>query len=356
MAEQALTQMAKQAIDLATEKACQSIGQQIDSGVVKAKAKELIDYATQIRSEYYSTADSINNLNVSSEQQMLSFSKKYITTEQQYKELMQRVFEFQNVANEFIGQKVFMTFVAISPISGKVTLYNVKNSVEDLSIGKASSKRGGGITGRYSSLAKMKAANAKELIASGYDKSSLDSTFQEVWQRFRISKAHLTLKGAAFILWYLGEWRGRWISGAGPLGEAYVAFFVNRQTFKEEIEKNVETFMTNSNYGAVNADSESGFLKGDVVKDGIQFGVKVRGAAALQPNEIIKYAKEIQDVTDVKRFLYNVKNELANNKSQNMVKDLSKFLQGDCEELLNSLEDIKEQIEKKIGIFTVKIN
>ena len=57
-----------------------------------------------------------------------------------------------------------MTFVAISPSSGKVTLYNMDNSIEDLTLDKAAQSRGGYITGRISSLSKIK--NASKDISS----------------------------------------------------------------------------------------------------------------------------------------------------------------------------------------------
>jgi hypothetical protein len=73
------------------------------------------------------------------------------------------------------------------------------------------------------------------MINSSYndnEKATLDRTFQEVWQRYRISKNKIQLGGAAYIIWYLSTSPdGVWISGAGPLGEAYVAFFINNYVF-----------------------------------------------------------------------------------------------------------------------------
>jgi hypothetical protein len=113
----------------------------------------------------------------------------------------------------------------------------------------------------------------------------------------------LKLRGAAYILWrYRGEWDGAWISGSGPLGEAYVAFFLNNYKFNSAIEASVRTFMTNKRYGAINADSASGFLKGDVVKGAAQFGVKTLGAQTMSYLEVIEYAKEILQTVDIIYF------------------------------------------------------
>jgi hypothetical protein len=91
-------------------------------------------------------------LNTESEAAVLNFSKKYVKEKVDYSKLMKYVFDFQNIVNEFLGQKIIMTFVAIAPTTGKVTLYNMENSVKDLSLDQVVSSRGGHITGRMFSL------------------------------------------------------------------------------------------------------------------------------------------------------------------------------------------------------------
>jgi hypothetical protein len=90
---------------------------------------------------------------------------------------MNRVFDFQNKVNAFMGRRIIMTFVAISKISGDVTLYNMENSVKDLNIERAAESRGGHLVGRYTSMEKIKKAS-RSLENSAYkDKDTLDRTF-----------------------------------------------------------------------------------------------------------------------------------------------------------------------------------
>ena len=349
MPEQVFNDIAREMLDINKAESLQAIDEVLrpTAEEVKRSAQELINYASSLQAKYGLTvADQLATLNTASETSVLNFSKKYVKEKAEYQQLMTHVFNFQNLANEFLGQKIIMTFVAISPSSGKVTLYNMDNSVEDLTIDKAARSRGGHITGRISSLSKIKNAS-KDIVNTGYNenaKSRLDDTFQEVWQRYRISKNKKKLGGAAYILWYLGSWDGVWISGAGPLGEAYVAFFVNNYLFSNKIEPNVRDFMLNPQYGSIKADNASGFLKGDIVKDAAQFGVKIKGAQPMSYMDVIKYAQELLAASNVETYLKNLQVKLENEGEQNMVKPLSEFAQSSYESLIEEMQNRLKQI------------
>ena len=348
MAEQVLNDIAREMFDVGKAGSLQAINEELrpTAQQVRDAAQELINYASSLQATYGLTvADQLATLNTSSEAAVLNFSKKYIKEKAEYQQLMTHVFNFQNLANEFLGQKIVMTFVAISPSSGKVTLYNMDNSIEDLTLDKAAQSRGGYITGRISSLSKIKNAS-KDIVNTEYnesDKNRLDQTFQEVWQRYRISKNKLKLGGAAYIIWYLGTWDGVWISGAGPLGEAYVAFFVNNYLFSNKIEPNVRDFMLNSQYGSIKADNASGFLKGDIVKGAAQFGVKIKGAQPMSYMDVIKYAQELLKASDAETYLKELQIKLESEGEQNMVKPLTNFAQESYEMLL---EDMQSRLDK----------
>lgn len=357
MAEQVLNDVAREMFDIGKADSLQAIDEALrpTAQQVRDAAQELINYASSLQARYGLTvADQLTTLNTSNEAAVLNFSKKYIKEKAEYQQLMTHVFNFQNLANEFLGQKIVMTFVAISPSSGKVTLYNINNSIEDLTLDKAAQSRGGHITGRINSLSKIKNAS-KDIINTGYnesDKNKLDQTFQEVWQRYRISKNKLKLGGAAYILWYLGTWDGVWISGAGPLGEAYVAFFINNYLFSNKIEPNVRDFMLNPQYGSIKADNASGFLKGDIVKDAAQFGVKIKGAQPMSYMEVIKYAQELLEASDVETYLRGLQTKLESEGEQNMVKPLASFAQESYEVLL---EDMQSRLDKIGSEFSNKV-
>ena len=346
MAQAELEALSKEALDVSKTEVLKEIDQSLRPTEleVKSAAQALIQYAASLQAKYGLTvSDQLATLDSANEASVLNFSKKYIKEKFEYTELMSKVFDFQNIVNNFLGQTVIMTFVAIAPSTGKVTLYNMENSVADLTIDKAAASRGGHIVGRMSSLRKIKNAS-KEIINSTYNQESLDNTFQEVWQRYRISKNKLKIGGAAYILWYINSWDGVWISGAGPLGEAYVAFFLNSYQFSNSIEPSVRDFMLNEQYGSVKADNASGFLKGDIVKGAGQFGVKVKGAQPLSYIDIITYAQEIIQSANITEYLKVLQQKLESEAAQNMVKPLSNILNTEYEALIDPLEKRLQQI------------
>ena len=340
--------MAQRMIDLAEENITSAIEPSLRPSVeqVKLKAQSLIQYATILQTKYLETTmEKIAAANASNEIAILNFSKKYLQAEEDYLELMEKVFDFQNTVNAFLGQQIIMTFVYVSPKSGQVTLYKMNNSVDELTLDRAASSRGGYITGRLSTLKKIKQSGAVLTDSSYAEKEGLDNTFQEVWQRYRISKSHLKMGGAAYILWKIDEWDGVWISGAGPLGEAYLAFFLNKYVFSNDLEPDVKTFMLNKSYGAINADNASGFLSGDVESDAAQFGVKMRGAQPLSYLEIIQYAQEILNTSDLTQYLQQLKQKLKQEGSQNMVHKLANLSKLEVDGLKNT---ISKRIDAKI--------
>ena len=304
---------------------------------VRSAAQDLVNYATYLQEK--NSPSLLENIKLDSEIKVLKFSTKMVQRREEFTDLMQKVLNFQNIINNFLGQRVQMTFVDINNKTGKVTLYAIDNSIEDLSLDKASSSHGGGITGRYKRSVIKKVA--KTIVNSKYNEESLQNTFSEVYSRYQISKNLLRkLKGAAYILWKQhGVWDGVWISGAGPLGEAYVNFFVNEYIFGSPIEENVKDYMLNSKYGAVKADNASGLLQGDVTKGSLEFGVKINGATALGYVDIIKYAKELLEASDVKNFLLGLKQKLENEGVNNMVKPLEQIYDEEINQLINTLEE-----------------
>lgn len=352
-----IKQASKEMVDIAKRETYQNIEEQYrpTEFEVQQSAQNLINEASRLKGKYQgSVLEQIAAVQTNNETSVLNFSKKYIQNESDYSKLMEKVFDFQNKVNKFLGQKIIMTFVSITPATGQVTLYNMQNSVEDLIIERAAPSKGGNFIGRFSSIEKIK-LSGQLMINSSYEKNkkeTLDRTFQEVWQRYRISKSKLQLRGAAYILWNLGHWDGVWISGAGPLGEAYMAFFINKFIFSNKIESSVMTFMLHHRYGAILADTVSGFLKGDVERGAAQFGVKIKQAQPLSYIEIIKYAEEILKATNTKDFLEKLQKKLADEGIPNMVKQLTELNTTEYESLYTDLE---KRISKSGKIFNKPI-
>ena len=309
---------------------------------VKTAARELIKYTQEIENEYRNIVNQKNAFNSSTDiETVFHFTKKMIKNKEQFTELMRLVYNFQNEANALLNQRVQMTFLYFTK-QNKVEMYTFNNSVEALAVGRAAQSRGGSITGRYR---KTLVANQGKLIEQKpAEATHLDSTFEEVYTRFKISKQKQKLLGAAYILWKEnGELDGAYVSGAGPLGEAYFNFFINEYEFNSVIESAVKDFMINEEFGAIMADSTSGFLQGDVSKKGIEYGIKIQGGQTLGYTDIIKYAQEILEQTDIKQYLINLKQKLQLEGSKNMVKLLNKNLNEVSDEL-------KQAIQKRIEI------
>ena len=304
---------------------------------VRDSANKLLDYTNKLRDDHKELLNELNSNN-KSEEQVYQFTKKLITDANEFKELMNRVFDFQNKANTLLGQTVQMKFVYVDR-KGEVKIYSIENSFDDLTPDKIASSRGGGFSGRYQ-IGKIK----KHGGVFDYNSKAvrLDSTFKEVYTRFKISKQKQKLKSAAYILWKENSKNmdGAWISGAGPLAEAYFNFFINHYTFNNYIEKAVKDFMLNKKYGAILADNISGFLQGDIRgKDGREYGIKTQKAQSLGYSDIIKYAQEILKATDVKKYLKELQLELEQKGSQNMVRYLNNNLNEVSKELLDAIQN-----------------
>ena len=307
---------------------------------VKTAARKLIKYAQEIGNEYKNIVNQKNAFNSNTDiETVFHFTKKMIKNKEQFTKLMRLVYNFQNEANALLNQRVQMTFLYFTK-QNKVEMYTFNNSVEALAVGRAAQSRGGSITGRYRKT--LVASQGTLIEQKSAEATHLDSTFEEVYTRFKISKQKQKLLGAAYILWKEnGELDGAYVSGAGPLGEAYFNFFINEYEFNSIIESAVKDFMINEEFGAIMADSTSGFLQGDVSKNGIEYGIKIQGGQTLGYIDIIKYAQEVLEQTDTKQYLINLKQKLQLEGSKNMVKLLNKNLNEVSDEL-------KQAIQKRI--------
>lgn len=275
-----------------------------------------------------------------------------------YNEIMEKFLKFQNLANQLLEQKIQMIFIDVNS-KGKTTIYKIDNTLEHLSYDSTTNK------GRYSVKRKV-LKNATIIEKNSKYQDALDSTFKEVYRRFNIGKKHKNdfLKkeknkdkknkkglGSSYILWKTSNdtWDGAYLNNIGSLGEAYFAFFINNFQIRGNIEKRVETFIIHKNYGAIKADSASGFLKGDIIKNNINYGIKMLNASALGFEEVLKRLQNTNLLNknsneSFKKVFKKLKLDLNKKSSQNMVK----YLNGKLDSIENNvLEDIKKAIENK---------
>lgn len=346
MASDISTQASVEAFDLATNEILKDIKpSEIE---IKMIAKDLVDYANKLTLDAQHQKRLAQGIGKSDNgEEVLSFSRKVVTKKENFKELMEKVFNLQNKINNFLGQQVQMVFTYIDKKTGEVIIYKVDNDVEHLAIDRASKSHGGTITGRYKYS--RKALNEmQKLVNSTYNDSSLKTTFNEVYRRYKISKERI--KGSAFYIFWKdnGVWDGAKVTSVGALGESYFAFWINEYIFSSMIETAVGDFITNPKYGVIQGDSVSGFLQGDVSKNGIEYGVKAQGATALGYVEIVNYAKEIMAAPDLLNFLTDettgLKQRLIEQGSQNLAQYLDHNIDSSLEGILN---DFSSDFNKK---------
>ena len=307
-------------------------------------AKDLVNYAYSLYANVSQIEEAKNRLqSVRDEQSAITaafdFNRKMIKTKEQYTQIMDKVFNLQNKVNEFLGQKIQMVYVYIPPKGGEVQLYKVDNTVENLKITQASSKKGGDFRGRYNySLSALK--EHERLFKENYNDDKLQATFAEVNKRFQIGRKKT---GISLILWYVGGWQGAWISSAGVLAEAFAAFYLNEYVFSNDMEINVGDFVAGGKYSAVTVDNTSGFLEGDISIGNMQYGIKAKNASALGYMQILKIAQELVSLGDMTAeelgsFLEEQKARLHSEGKQTLAGRLDLNLTGTYEDLLNMLQ------------------
>lgn len=346
-----LQDIAKEALDQANEQSAQILYNDIKAteDEVKLSAAQLVNYAEYLKNKWYNSTYVLQSIKKDEDpiNKVFQFQKKMVQTTQEFKILMSYVFDLQNKINSFLGQQIQMVYTFIKS-DGTVEVYKFNNDIEHLKISRASSSRGGNITGRIRFTAKER-KNLEKFIPN-YNPASLDSTFQEVYNRYLISKLKTKgkLYGSFYIFWNTGNgWEGSKITGVGALGESYFNFFINEYTFSSFMEEAVKDFITNNKYGVEVGDSTSGFLQGDVTKGIFEYGVKSTGASALGYSDIIQYAYEIQSADNLMSYLIGIdgkgglKQALIDESEKNLAQ---RVLQNEMDNVI--IQDIIEELKK----------
>ena len=310
---------------------------------IKESAQMLINYAEELKGLHAAQRGLYKRLSSITENNGLSvvfeFSKKLITTKEEYKKIMNLVLRLQNEVQKFLGQKLQMIMVWMDS-DGSIELYQTENDLEHMNIGRMAKSRGGSIVGRYTKNLRK----GIRVAIDGYDpdKSGLNSTFKEVYQRAQLSKQTISAGGKIWIFWNPPDWQGVQVSGFGVLGEAYGAFYFAEEIFQAALEENVGHFMLGSNgeNGALGVDSKSGFLEGDSSsKDGvIQYGFKMNKASAMGYSDIIQYAYEILQTTDIKEYLEELRKKLDADKKP-LAKKVDNCFDNTYTKLLKAIEN-----------------
>ena len=359
MADPDVLDIAQEVAEIGNNEIAEEVSQEISATTeeVRMAAEAVLKTALMIQDHIDTEKELIKNMtagNSLSDQNVLELSfkiqKSDITTQEQYKFLMEKIFNLQNVVNAFLGQKVRMVYL-YKGRNGQFELWSLENTVDDLTITRGSKSHGGHISGRYQ-LSKTRLQNlpsAEQMQIEGYDPSNLNLTYAEILRRKGYSrKANPGLAPGKFvILWNEGNgWEGVTVSSEGVIAESYANFFINAIAFGTATEHDVKVFMTDDKYGALTVDNKSGFLEGDFssANGQIQYGAKTRGATALGYQRIIQEAKNIyaeclKDTPDLKTLLENLRQTLNEEGQVHLATRLADEIEIEYSDLIKLIEN-----------------
>ena len=271
-----------------------------------------------------------------------------------------KVFKFQEVVNAVLGQKVQMIYVYIDK-KGNPTLYKLENTGDHLKQSFAS--KGRGMSARYGNLSQSFLNTHGEKILNSLKNNGqeqLDLAYKETVKRGQYSKKVLKI-GFLLVLWQpMKIWLKMKISAQGDINEAYAAFYLNMIYNNFIFDKNpdiewlLNTFLLHDQYGVTAVDSISGFFEGDVSINNIEYAIKSKGATSLSPEQVIRLAETIKDMSSEEltmEYIENLKREAHQaGKRRNLVEPLDVNLNLTYDEIVKSLSDKYGKKESEIKL------
>lgn len=190
-------------------------------------------------------------------------------------------FNVQNSINEFIGQKIQITYVYIGE-NGQRELRLSPNDIGHIQATRS----------QYRNFIKL-----SYVLDNHYQvlKNSLKDSENEILQN---TAAEITRRYNTYnklVLWHLGDWKGYKVNNLGAINEAFANLYIHEIKLNGSMEWDIDTFMEDDMYGAIRADNANGFLIGDVSRDGIQYAVKGQFGS---PQNFERVAKDLKELFD----------------------------------------------------------
>lgn len=260
--------------------------------------------------------------------------------------------EFQHKLNLFIGQKI-KTLYVYRGRGGEVVLAEIETPKV---IQEDTIRHSMRYTNRSAVLEAVATAREK-VTAEEIDKSNnLKVTYREVIYRSNQFKSKLRtlnkgrsedarITSAIVIMWLSGNtWQRMSVSSVGDINEAYAAFYLNQQfdSFQKDIEKNVETFMTDEDNGVAAVKNISGLLEGDVNIGKTAYAIKSAGASVLGDTDLLNIVATLATLTPdqlTRELVEKIKNHL-NKQAQTSRNTVYKSVNSEIDNILTELEDV----------------
>lgn len=193
-------------------------------------------------------------------------------------------FEIQNLINTFLGQRIVMTYVHVDD-KGRRSIRISDNDISHLGIVAGTNHWDGSSFYKLGYYMEDHYRNLKNSLPEE-ENEGLQQTAAEVEYRYLQYKKR--------IMWYVGAWKGYKLQTRGPINEAFVNFYIHNIQLLNSMEENIDVFMLDSTYGAINADATKGYLIGDVSRGGLQFAVKGAFGSPQGTKEVIQDFKKMQ--------------------------------------------------------------
>lgn len=237
-----------------------------------------------------------------------------------------KFFKIQNLINSYAGRKVVMSYVAIDSKGNR----EIRISENDISHLKMTT--GYGWYGPYYKLSYDVKDGYKKLKSSAdYDNNTLQKTAKEVDLRY--------VKYNHNVLWKPDKkWIGYHLNTKGPINEAYVNFFIHEAKLMNSLEKDIDTFMLDKQYGAIAADATKGYMIGDVERNGVQYAVKGQFGSPQGIRDVINNFKKIIEKdfneSDLQEFIEKYTTEEYKRSENILQPQIKKIVDKEVESLL----------------------
>lgn len=354
--------IANQAVQIADEEVLETIKENIEGNGILLK-QEAQKFLNNIENIY----NKIQNINLIEKsiyriknqinsgqgdeallQEELSQYRKQRLSDVEFQKFTNEILNFQNKLNEFLGQKIKIIYVYVSPNGKTVKLFELDNSANHIMQSYAS--KGGGFKPRYKNLNQKQKDITEDIpILQGLKAAHSAAIWRARYGKKKRQSSNILL------LWKpLGDWKQMWISSEGDINESYAAFYLRNEpnpTFEssKNIEVLLDVFLTSHPSGVLYVDNVSGLLEGDVSLNNIEYAIKSKGASSLGYNQIINLANTIAQMDELQitvDFLKDIKEQLYKaGKTRNKI--LENVLINEREEIL---QELKETFEKSLDL------
>lgn len=307
---------------------------QIANITVEEFNKQIASQLEDINKNEYEQIENINTL-IKRLQNKLYISKQgkhRVLRHNQYSEKLvyKTFFELQNAINEYLGQKIVITYVHVDK-NNKREIKILDNTYDLLTS-----------AGKYkSNLNKIGTILINQQIEEENNFKAFENTVTLAEERYKKSRQ----KNGGIIYWWTNrQLSGYYLSNKGAINEAYVNFYLHLQNLKgyfsneKDKEKQLEKFVTNTKYGVITADSENGFVIGDISTKNIQYAIKGENAEPQGYAEVFKNLEQIQKILNnsyfskqdklskIKEQLYREPSALIKEATKEQLKELLQFI------------------------------